>query len=171
MNAMQNHSREQYLLNRLGADDGGMLFFWSQVRASDQKVSRFCLSHWWQQEFEVDGVKYIAMEQYIMAERARLFEDYYTLVRIMESKDVNAISALGNCVRYFNQYIWEEHEEKIYIKGNYAKFSQNKVLKKYLLETEDKLLVEVSPYDTRHYKTNNKIGWSLMAVREQLKKN
>lgn len=47
---------------------------------------------------------------------------------------------------------WGEGEERPYCwqivwKANYAKFTQNKGLKKELLDTEGRLLVEASPYD------------------------
>ena len=73
----------------------------------------------------------------------------------------------------------------IIINGNILKFSQNKELKKFLLETGDKILVEASPtdkiwgigmdqknpdiYNPNNWKGLNLLGFSLMHVRDIIK--
>jgi hypothetical protein len=72
------------------------------------------------------------------------------------------------------------------IKGNIAKFSQNEKLKEFLLNTQEKILVEASPYDKiwgigmdendkdildpSKWKGENLLGKALMKVREIIKK-
>jgi len=112
------------------------------------------LSQWDPATFEIDGVEYNCAEQYMMAEKARLFNDENTLDQIMESDDASHQKKLGRMVEDFDQDVWEEDEDNGYPRcwnivwrGNMAKFSQNAYLLKELLATEDTLCVEASPYD------------------------
>lgn len=54
---------------------------------------------------------------------------------------------MGREVRNLNQDIWRKEAKDIVYKGNYAKFTQNENLKKFLLKTEGTTLVETSPSD------------------------
>jgi len=69
--------------------------------------------------------------------------------------------------------------------SGYYKFSQDTDLKKYLLQTEEKIIVEASPADAiwgigmatdnpqinnpKNWKGENLLGYALMEVRNQLK--
>lgn len=82
----------------------------------------------------------------------------------------------------FNQAKWDTSCDDIVEKGNYLKFSQNENLKKILLNTGDKVIVEASPsdriwgigFDAENAEGNesdwgkNKLGEALMRVRKQL---
>ena len=50
-------------------------------------------------------------------------------------------------MKNFDQIIWDTHAKKIVYEGLLLKFDQNKKMKKHLLSTNDRLLVEASPYD------------------------
>ncbi|MCD8394879.1 MAG: NADAR family protein [Bacteroidales bacterium] len=50
-------------------------------------VKKACFSQWFIREFEVDGVKYCCMEQYMMAQKAWMFRDVKRLSQILSSKD------------------------------------------------------------------------------------
>jgi ribA/ribD-fused uncharacterized protein len=63
------------------------------------------------------------MEQYMMAEKARLFNDSETLVEIMKSNHPKQIKDLGRQVKNFNEELWIQRRYSIVLKGNYAKFS------------------------------------------------
>jgi len=111
-------------------------------------------SQWTPSIFEVDGVEYNCAEQYMMAEKARLFEDEDTLEAIMEAESPKTQKALGRAVEDFDVDVWEEDEDNgrprcwnIVWRGNMAKFSQNPHLLASLLETKGTTLVEASPYD------------------------
>jgi ribA/ribD-fused uncharacterized protein len=89
-------------------------------------------------------------------------------------------------VRNFDVSIWNSKAKNIVYKGNYAKFNQNEHLKKILLSTGNKILVEASPYDaiwgvgmsednpdiydSKKWKGTNWLGEVLMQVREDLSK-
>jgi ribA/ribD-fused uncharacterized protein len=103
-------------------------------------------SNWHPSEFEIEGIKFANMEQYMMWSKAVLMEDYETADKVMKTTDPRACKALGRKVAPFDSALWDENKEEIVYLGCYEKFCQNEHLKKALLETEGEL-VEASPYD------------------------
>lgn len=111
-------------------------------------------SQWTTSIFVVNGVEYNCAEQYMMAEKAVLFEDENSLVAIMEAEDPKTQKALGREVENFDVDVWQEDEDNgrprcwnIVWRGNMAKFTQNPHLLSDLLATKGTVLVEASPYD------------------------
>lgn len=111
-------------------------------------------SQWEPACFTLDGIEYNCAEQYMMAEKARLFGDDDTLEQILEAEDPATQKALGRVVDGFDPDVWEEEEDNgmprcwnIVWRGNMAKFSQNPHLLRELLETEGTSLAEASPED------------------------
>ena len=98
-------------------------------------------------QFEVDGVKYNCAEQYMMASKARFFEDEDAEKQIMSAGHPRDQKAIGRLVRGFDKERWDAVSRDFVYKGNYAKFTQNEGLKMELLETEGTTLVEGSPTD------------------------
>lgn len=115
--------------------DKGFVLFWDGI-----------FSQWKIHEMTIDGVTYNCCEQYMMAEKARLFGDEETLALIMEAKMPNDQKRLGRKVKNFDKTIWEQHDEEIVYRGNKAKFSDPK-LKEYLMSFGDDIFVEASPVD------------------------
>ena len=131
------------------------------------------------------GVTYNSAEQYMMAQKALLFDDIQTYDKIMSLSNPYKIKALGRLVKNFNQEIWDKHKEDIVFNGNLLKFSQNKKLCKQLLATGDKEIVEASPtdtiwgiglaetdpdiYDKSKWRGTNLLGKAIMKVRDVLK--
>lgn len=150
------------------------VFFWRGV-----------FSQWHRSFFVVDNIRYNAAEQYMMASKARLFNDQETLLKIMSTSDVREQKHLGRVVKNFNADIWADKCLDIVIKGNYAKFSQNPDMKNDLLDTGDRIMVEASPYDKiwgigigedhpdildeSKWQGTNLLGKALMAVRERIR--
>lgn len=147
--------------------------------------SRSPFSQWYISQFKVDGIKYWCMEQYMMAEKARLFKDSESLNKILsETKSQKNIKALGRRVKNFDDKVWNKNKLDIVYKGNKAKFSQNKELYNILISTGDKILVEANPWDRiwgigmscddanatdpRRWKGENLLGFTLMKVRLDL---
>jgi len=104
-------------------------------------------SQWEPCEFEIDGITYNCAEQYMMAEKARLFGDEDTLSRIMEAEHPREQKKLGRLVKGFNSDRWNARAREVVYEGNYAKFTQNPELLEKLLATKGTTLVEASPYD------------------------
>ena len=160
------------------------LFFWGHQPSVDGSISKTCLSQWWKSDFYIDIDKYCCMEQYMMAEKARLFNDDEILTKIMKSNDPKQIKELGRKVRNFTEDEWEKKRYSIILNGNFAKFLQNEDLKQFLLGTKNKVIVEASPYDKIWgigmaledkdinnfliWKGQNLLGFALMEVRDEI---
>ncbi len=104
-------------------------------------------SQWHRSAFEVDGARYVCAEQYMMAGKARLFEDSEILAKILASESPKTHKALGRKVRGFDAAKWEQSREQIVYEGNHAKFTQSPALLEALLATAGTELVEASPLD------------------------
>lgn len=142
------------------------------------------LSNWYLSDFEVDGVKYSSMEQYMMYQKAVLFGDEDVAQQILSVSDVGKIKALGRMVKGYDDLIWNGLRQLIVSKGLFGKFSQNEELKKELLATEDSLLAECAVqdkiwgiglsmkdekrFDIKEWQGQNLLGFSLMYVRTAL---
>lgn len=124
----------------------GIIPFWGH-HMKPGKITKGCLSQWFDCCFEVDGIAYHTTEQYMMSQKALLFGDRETCEKIMASDNPNDYKALGRQVQGFDQRLWDENKYEIVLKGNLAKFGQNPKLKDYLFSTGDSILVEASPYD------------------------
>jgi ribA/ribD-fused uncharacterized protein len=87
-------------------------------------------SNWFKSEFQVKNVHYNSVEQFMMASKAILFNDDIILAKIMLSKNVKEIKALGRQVSGYDDELWVKARLPIVISGVYAKFSQNESLKR-----------------------------------------
>jgi ribA/ribD-fused uncharacterized protein len=104
-------------------------------------------SQWYPCKFQVDGIEYNCAEQFMMASKARFFNDEETLKKIMATNNPREQKALGREVKNFNVPMWSKvSQEYVYI-GNYAKFSQDEELKSILFQYRDREIVEASPTD------------------------
>jgi ribA/ribD-fused uncharacterized protein len=104
-------------------------------------------SQWTLCKFQVNNVTYNCMEQYMMAQKARLFQDHGIYKKIMNSNDPKYIKNLGRQVKNFDAKIWDKHKYSIVFNGNLSKFLQNPIMKKALLDTGTAMIGEASPYD------------------------
>ena len=123
----------------------------------------------------------------MMWSKAMLFNDFETAALILETADPKKQKALGKLVENFNSATWDTRKLDIVIEGNFHKFTQNAEMKRELLSTGDKILVEGSPYDTiwgvglkytddlildeKNWRGENLLGVALMTVRENLRKS
>ena len=121
------------------------IFFW-KIRKG-KEINKSCLSQWYPSEFIVKGRRYSCAEQYMMAQKALLFEDEESYKKIIASSEPKEIKTLGGKVKGFDPVKWDEEKYRIVREGNFAKFTQKQELRGYLVSTECKILVEVSPYD------------------------
>ena len=104
-------------------------------------------SQWHPCTFKVNGVEYCSAEQYMMAQKALLFGDTAVHADIMAEQDPKQIKKYGRLVSNFNKELWDKHRFTIVLGASIAKFTQNPDLKKILMDTELKTLVEASPLD------------------------
>lgn len=160
------------------------LFFWGHTPKSSS-ADKSCLSNWFSSKFSVGDESFPTTEHYMMAEKARLFNDTENLAQIIVSKSPGEAKKLGRLVNGFEENIWLEHRFSIVVKGNFYKFSQNDELKAFLLSTGTKVIVEASPRDRiwgigmgqnnpsagspTAWKGLNLLGFALMEVRKRLR--
>jgi hypothetical protein len=104
-------------------------------------------SQWTASPFEINGNFYSCAEQFMMAEKARLFGDTENQQQILKSDSPRDQKKLGKQVAGFNKDRWVAERCKIVFRGNLAKFTQNEELKSRLLETGNRRMVEASPID------------------------
>jgi ribA/ribD-fused uncharacterized protein len=160
------------------------LFFWGHTVKDE--ITKACFSQWFPFEFEQNGTIYKTAEHFMMAGKAKLFNDQEILEQILAAETPNQAKSLGRKVKNFDPKIWDEHKYEIVRQGNLLKFSQHEKFKEFLLSTEDKILVEASPYDTiwgigmletdpraenpLQWNGENLLGFALMEVRDELRR-
>lgn len=113
-------------------------FFWS---------SRSPFSNWHSAKFIENGIEYNCTEQYMMYQKAILFDDIETANKILSEVSPRNQKRLGRLVKNFDKDVWDKHCMQIVYNGNKLKFTQNPYLLKQLLNTKDLKMVEASPYD------------------------
>jgi len=160
------------------------LFFGGHQPSKNGLISSSCFSQWWAAPFEVAGQQYQTAEHWMMAEKARLFEDVELVDKILKSNTPAVAKKLGRLTRKFDANKWNKHKYDAVGTGNYQKFSQHADLKKYLTDTNKRILVEASPLDwiwgigmpadhpniknPQLWKGENLLGYALMEVRDKL---
>lgn len=157
------------------------VFFWKNP-FSQQYVSEFtCISV---VDEDMDIKTYNCVEQFLMSEKALLFEDKESFDKIMESKSPKVQKELGRNVRGFKNKKWNHMRVKISLAGNMAKFTQNPNLRQDLLNTGTNMIVEASPSDDiwgigigiqdpkigqpKRWKGHNLLGKVLMETRKRI---
>jgi len=165
------------------------LCFWGHTKTGHETITKTCLSQWYSSSFEVDDIIYPTAEHFMMAEKARVFENKSSvnselLKRIIEAPHPQKAKQLGRQIEGFTNEIWNQYRFEVVVKGSYAKFSQNKELKEFLLSTRKRVLVEASPADkvwgtglaedhidaTNPFKWKglNLLGFALMEARKRI---
>lgn len=143
------------------------------------------LSNWYLSDFSVSGVSYSSMEQYMMYQKALLFDDMEVAQQILATKNVGKIKALGRVVKNYDDILWNGMRQLIVYQGLLGKFKQSEELKEKLLATQNHILAEcavqdriwgigLSMKDERRFNIDdwqgqNLLGFSLMRVRETLR--
>lgn len=119
------------------------IFFWGEF-PSNWHPARFVI--------ERDGkeLEFFNSEQYFMYEKAMVFGDEVTAMRILfEGKDPKKAKSLGRQVKNYDDKVWEKVRYQIMVYANMHKYLQNKELREKLLseEFDGKKYVEASPLD------------------------
>lgn len=162
------------------------LFFWGHTPKREGVIDKSCFSQWYPSAFVVDGITYATAEHWMMAQKAKLFNDEEIFQKIIATEKPAVVKALGREVKNFDADSWNASAYAIVVEGNQHKFSQDEELKQFLLYTGDKVTVEASPADfiwgiglsqdareannPFQWKGTNLLGFALMEVRDNLKK-
>lgn len=134
-------------------------------------------------------------EQYFMYLKALEFRDYDILPKILSSNlKSKEYKDLGRQVKNYDDSVWSVKRYNYMKQALFLKFTQNKKLKEYLLNTNDAILIETSPFDSifgikmskvngnypykendwknvNKWKGENLLGFALMEIRDDLKKS
>lgn len=126
---------------------------------------------------------YTSCEQYMMHNKAILFQDIEVANLIMETNNVKKIKEYGRQVKNYDQVLWDLLKFEIVVSGNMHKFS-NPILTSYICKTNDLVLVEAAWYDKiwgiglrqdddrvlleSKWEGQNLLGKALMVVRSYL---
>lgn len=157
------------------------------MRTTDKYVffwGKCVYSNWHPSKFVVDGFTYNCSEQYLMAGKARLFNDMDAMEEILKSDDPGYQKSVGRGVRGFDKAVWGAHALGIMYEACRAKFEQNPDMLKELIATGTRTLVEASPEDTvwgiglhwksklcddpKNWKGTNWLGETLTKVRDDI---
>ncbi|KAF2761023.1 DUF1768-domain-containing protein [Pseudovirgaria hyperparasitica] len=165
----------------MSSDSSTPLYFWRETEPDGGY-----LSQWYMSMFVHKCDTYVSAEMWMMAGKARLFDDKAILEQIMKEKRPRKHKGLGQKVQPWDQDVWERERFDIVVQGNMLKFTSGKErpeLRRRLLETGDRELVEASPFDrvwgigfkAEHADQNrsawgeNLLGKALMEVRRRLR--
>ncbi|MGW0871466.1 NADAR family protein [Streptomyces sp. NPDC002740] len=161
------------------------LHFWGHRPRPDGRLGSSCLSQWWPSPFVVDGVHYPTAEHWMMAGKARLFEDAEAEKRALAAKSPAQAKKEGRLVRGFDEATWQRERFRIVVEGSVHKFASEPGLRSFLLSTGDRVLVEASPMDRvwgiglaaddeaamdpQRWRGPNLLGFALMEARERVR--
>lgn len=161
------------------------VFFWGHQPQKDGSVGESCFSQWWPSPFTVEGVEYKTAEHWMMAHKARLFNDQQRATQVLACATPAEAKKIGRLVEGFDAQQWDAHKYEYVREGNLHKFSGQPALRDFLVNTKDRVLVEASPVDNiwgigmaksdanilnpTKWKGENLLGFALMEVRDELK--
>ena len=123
-------------------------------------------------------------EQFMMYEKAMFFNDLETASKILKESNPRKQKELGRSVKGYDDVEWNKIRQEVVEYANFLKFSQNNELKKNIILTSPRIIVEASPVDCiwgvglveddplildeKNWRGLNLLGKSLMNVRDRL---
>lgn len=128
-----------------GADLKFVTFWQADLGCENREFSQ-----WYQGEpFDINGRTYFTAEQYMMSEKALMYNDFDKYTRIMKSKDPKTCKHIGReYIEGFDGKKWGRAAREVLFHGNLGKFQADIALVDKLLSTGDAVLVEASPLDS-----------------------
>ena len=105
------------------------------------------LSNFYQTTFKVEDKIFKSGEQYFVYKKALHFEDKDTAQRVIQTSEPEKLKKIGKSVQGFQKSEWHRVATEYMYQAVLSKFSQNDVLKRFLLSTSGNVLVEASASD------------------------
>ena len=105
------------------------------------------LSQWFKHSMTIGDVVYNCCEQYMMAQKAKLFKDEETYLKIMGTTDCWEQQNLGRQVKNFNQEVWDANCDNIVFNANFAKFQDPRLKAVLMGFGKNVVIAEASPMD------------------------
>lgn len=103
-------------------------------------------SQWMPSPMTIDGVEYNCAEQYMMAQKARVFGDDFALDLIMKTDSPQRQKAVGRLVKGYTDELWHAVARDVVRTASIAKFTHPE-FRWHLAKTGDATIVEASPTD------------------------
>jgi ribA/ribD-fused uncharacterized protein len=163
------------------------LFFWGHQREPDGSIGSGCLSQSFPAPFTLEGQVFATAEHYMMWRKAVLFGDEQAAGRILAASHPFRVRELGEQIRGSSEAAWAGRRFEIVVTGSVAKFGQHPELRRYLVATGDRVLVDASPQDRvwgigltateeragdpRQWRGQNLLGFALMRARAALRED
>ena len=97
-------------------------------------------------KFKINGITYSSSEQWIQHCKAKYFKDNITMAQIMSTENALESKLLARDIAGYDEQKWKDVAYQECYKGIFEKFDQNENLKRVLVNTGNKTLVE-SSYD------------------------
>jgi ribA/ribD-fused uncharacterized protein len=142
------------------------------------------MSNWYMRDFSLDGKTYCCVEQYMMEQKALIFQDFNIAEQIMQTSEPKKMQELGRAVKNFLPVVWDGRKQLVIYIGLLAKFEQNPDLLGSLIATGTATPVECSHSDKiwgiglgmdddaaanpTKWNGQNLLGFALQAVRSEL---
>ncbi len=142
-------------------------------------------STWYPAPFELDGIRYNNLEQFIKYQKSRIHGDMASARAILAADSPARQRELGRVTFRYNSHVWDGMRQVVAVRGLLAQFGQNPDLKMKLLETGEAWLVACSErnriwtcgvglqdearLEAAKWQGENILGFSLMEVRRMLK--
>lgn len=158
--------------------------FYGHTQPAGGRETDAVFSQFYDCSFVIDGARYRWAEQWMMAEKARLFGDAAALAQVMAAASPFDAKRAGRGVRPYDDQRWSEVRFDRVVTGNSAKFGQNPPLSAHLAATESAILVEAAANDAiwgiglsrddpaardpLRWRGQNLLGFALMEVRRRL---
>ncbi|WP_231102537.1 NADAR family protein [Pseudoalteromonas luteoviolacea] len=159
------------------------VYFWGHQKPKSG-VSKSCFSQWFDAPFFEADKHFKTAEHYMMYAKAMLFNNPDIAEQIRAAQHPNEAKKLGRQVANFDEDLWHAKRFEIVVRANLLKFEQNPDLKRFLLDTSTRVIVEASPVDKiwgvglaednplildpHNWQGLNLLGYALMEVRHQL---
>ena len=144
------------------------------------------LSNWYLSPFDLDGMHFTSLEQYIMYRKCMLFREGDLARMVLATNDPGTQQLIGRSIPSYLHKVWDGARQMVLYRGLMAKFGQNEKLRKMLLDTGDAFLVEAARsdavwschlsvddpnrLDASKWSGSNLLGFALMEVREALRR-
>lgn len=142
------------------------------------------LSNWYISAFDLDGITFTSVEQYIMYRKCVTFGDMISANKVLETDDPALQQKIARSAKGYNDTVWKGLRQVVAMRALVEKFAQNPKLLEQLKDTDGCYLVEcaksdrhwacgISLYDEARFDINNWtgsniLGFALMEVRQML---
>ncbi|MCJ1471097.1 hypothetical protein MMC07_009745 [Pseudocyphellaria aurata] len=121
----------------------GPVFFWMHY---EEPYGPLC--QWYAADVtDTDGRIFATAEHFMMYHKALTFGDQEAAEAITRSTDPEEAKKLGRQVKAYDDAVWSQKRWDVVYQGNFLKFQQHPELRTLLTQTQNRRIVEASPYD------------------------